>query len=310
MKSTKPVLETENLRVVFKGPGKRKQIVAVDGLSLSVNEGEVIGFIGPNGAGKTTTIKVLMGFIYATSGTARVLGYGAGSKAARSRIGYLPEVALYYQFLTAEEILRVYGRLQGIRRKELKEMVPRLISLVGLSGFERLRLRNFSRGMLQRIGLAQAIMGDPDLLILDEVTSGLDPVGRRDLRAILTDFKSRGKTVFFSSHELSEVAKLCDRIILINEGRAIQERSLQEIMESCVTYTLKVEADGALPSLPDEVKVTGCGERLYELETTSRILQQDMLRELQQSGVRILEMESREASLEDYFVDAVGHKVS
>lgn len=304
------VLETEDLSVVFKGAGKQKEIVAVDGLTLSVDEGEVVGFIGPNGAGKTTTIKVLMGFIYATSGTARVMGYEAGSKAARRRVGYLPEVALYYPFLTAEEILRVYGRLQGIRRKDLKEMVPRLISLVGLAGFEKMRLRNFSKGMSQRIGLAQAIMGDPDLLILDEVTSGLDPVGRMDFRDILTDFKNRGKTVFFSSHELSEVSKLCDRIILINEGRAIQEKSLQEILESRMTYKLKVETDGPPPTLPDDVRLTNCGEKVYELETGSKDIQQSMLVELQRAGVRILDMETRETSLEDYFVEAVGHKIS
>jgi ABC-2 type transport system ATP-binding protein len=245
-------LETEHLRIVFKGPRGQSEIVAVADLTLKVDEGEVVGFIGPNGAGKTTTIKTLMGFIFPTSGTAKVLGFEAGSKLARARTGYLPEVARYYPFMTAEEILRLYGRLQGMRTKQIREAVPRLISQVGLTGFEKLRLRNFSRGMLQRVGLAQAVMGDPDLLILDEVTSGLDPVGRRDLRDILTGFKTRGKTVFFSSHELSEVAKLCDRVILIDEGMVIQEKSMQEIME----------------------------------------------------------IEGREGSLEDYFVDVVGHKIT
>lgn len=306
----KAVLETENLRVIFKGSRSQRQVVAIDGLTLNVREGEVVGFIGPNGAGKTTTIKTLMGFIYPTSGTARVMGVEAGSKLARSRTGYLPEVALYYDFLTAQEILRVYGRLQGIRSKELKEMIPRLISLVGLTGFEKLRLRNYSRGMLQRIGLAQAIMGDPELLILDEVTSGLDPVGRRDLRDILKDFKSRGKTVFFSSHELSEVAKLCDRIILIYEGKAIQERPLQEILESRTTYILRVQREGALPRLPEDVQVSKRGEKLYELETRSKQAHQTLLQELQQSQIKIVETESREASLEDYFVEVVGHKIA
>jgi len=306
----KTVLETENLRVVFSGPRRRRQIVAVDNLSLSVKEGEVVGFIGPNGAGKTTTIKVFMGFLFPTSGTARVMGYNAGSKAARRRTGYLPEVALYYPFLTADEILWVYGRLQGIRKTELKGMVPHLISTVGLEGFEKLRLRDFSKGMLQRIGLAQAIMGDPDLLILDEVTSGLDPVGRRDLHDILKDYKKRGKTVFFSSHELSEVAKLCDRIILIDKGKLIHEKPLHEILESRKTYTLTIKADGALPTLPVGVWANELGDRLYDLETRSREIHRTLLAELQREGVRIVDMESREASLEDYFIDAVGHKIS
>ena len=227
----KPVLEIEHLRVVFKGPGRKRDIVAVDDLTLNVGEGEVVGFIGPNGAGKTTTIKVLMGFILPTSGGAKIFGYEAGSKIARSRIGYLPEVALYYPFMTAEEIMRLYGKLQGIGKKGLKTLVADLIVRVGLQKFKNVRLRNYSKGMLQRVGLAQAIMGNPDLLILDEVTSGLDPVGRRDLRDILKDFKSRGKTIFFSSHELSEVSKMCDRIILIDEGKVVQERPLKDILE-------------------------------------------------------------------------------
>lgn len=224
-------LEIENLRVVFRGPRRQREIVAVNGLTLSVNEGEVVGFIGPNGAGKTTTIKVLMGFIFPTNGRAKVLGEKAGSIIAKRRTGYLPEVALYYPFMTAEEILGLYGRLQGIGGKELKTLVSNLMTRVGLEKFRGVRLRNFSKGMLQRIGLAQAIMGDPDLLILDEVTSGLDPVGRRDLREILKDFKDRGKTIFFSSHELSEVSKMCDRIILIDEGKVIQEKSMEEILK-------------------------------------------------------------------------------
>ena len=238
------VLEATNLRVLFKGHRGQKNIAAVDDLTLKVNEGEVVGFIGPNGAGKTTTIKVFMGFIFPTSGTATVLGHRAGSKIARSRIGYLPEVALYYPFMTPIEILRLYGTLQGLGKKTLQEAIPQLLLRVGLAGFEKRRLRQFSRGMLQRVGLAQAIMGNPDLLILDEVTSGLDPVGRRDLRNILMDFKKKGKTVFFSSHELSEVAKLCDRVILIDDGRVIQEKSMEEIQEV-------VNAGGLKGSLED-----------------------------------------------------------
>jgi ABC-2 type transport system ATP-binding protein len=306
----KPVLEIEHLRVVFKGHRRQKRITAVDDLTLRVNEGEVIGFIGPNGAGKTTTIKVLMGFIFPTSGTAQVLGYPAGSKIARSQTGYLPEVSLYYPFMTAGEILRLYGTLQGITRKEMNDLIPRMISLVSLDGFERLRLRDFSRGMLQRVGLAQAIMGNPDLLILDEVTSGLDPVGRRDLRTILREFKNRGKTVFFSSHELSEVANLCDRIILINKGKVIQEKPLQEILEARRRYTLKLEADGVLPTFPNEVQVIKHGENLFELVTNSRSIQQKLLRELPANNVRILDFETREASLEDYFVEVIGNVVS
>lgn len=304
------VLETEHLRVVFKGSRKQREIVAIDDLTLQVDKGEVVGFIGPNGAGKTTTIKTLMGFIFPTSGAVRVFGEQAGSKKARTRIGYLPEVALYYPFMTVEEILRLYGKLQGIGKKEMKGLLPRLVSTVGLAGFEKLRLRNFSKGMLQRVGLAQAIMGDPELLILDEVTSGLDPVGRRDLRNILIEFRNRGKTVFFSSHELSEVARLCDRIILVDEGKVIQEHSLQDILDSQRRYRVRVKTSGPLPKLPALVQINKDGEAAFELETGSKELQQTLLQELSQSGVQILGVENDRGSLEDYFVEVVGHKVT
>jgi ABC-2 type transport system ATP-binding protein len=164
--------------------------------------------------------------------------------------------------------------------------------------------------MLQRIGLAQAVMGEPDLLILDEVTSGLDPIGRRDLREILQDFKNRGKTVFFSSHELSEVSKICDRIILINEGKVVQERSLQAILESRMTYRVRVEADDALPASLCEMNTTRIAESVYEIKTGSRESYLKALERIQQSGIRIIEVESMEPSLEDYFVEVIGHKVA
>ncbi len=304
------VLEINNLKVVFKGPSRKRETVAIDDLCLNVREGEVVGFIGPNGAGKTTTIKVLMGFIFPTHGTAKVFGYEAGSKNARSRTGYLPEVALYYPFMTASEILRLYGKLHGIRRKELKALVPSLISTVGLDGFERLKLEHFSKGMLQRVGLAQAIMGNPDMLILDEVTAGLDPVGRQDLRNILLDFKHRGKTVFFSSHELSEVAKLCDRILVIDKGKIIHEQSLQNILESSKRYRMKIEANVFLPSIVDEATIKPCGPNIYEIEIESKELQKKLFRELPEHGVRILSMETEEGSLEEYFVNIVGYKIT
>lgn len=306
----KTVLELEHLRVAFRVKRVKRELVAVEDITLNVKEGEVIGFIGPNGAGKTTTIKILMGFLFPTSGSARVFGYTAGSKVARSRTGYLPEVALYYPFMTAGELLLLYGRLQGIGKKALRGMIPQLISQVGLAGFEKLRLRDYSRGMLQRVGLAQAIMGEPELLILDEVTSGLDPVGRRDLRDILRAFKNQGRTVFFSSHELSEVAKLCDRIVLINKGRIVREQPLEEILESQRIFRLTVRAEGPLPTLSEEIRIRKHDECLYELDTRSKQAHLDLLVALPRSGVHILDIETREASLEDYFVEAVGHAVA
>jgi len=223
------VIEVDGLDVHFKTAAGRK-VVAVDGLDLSVKRGEVVGFIGPNGAGKTTTIKVLMGFMQPAHGTVRLFGKPAGSISARRRIGYLPEVALYYPFLTAREALRLYAKLTGIARGRRESVIDELIEQVGLRGRDSERLGGYSKGMLQRIGIAQAMMNEPDLLILDEITSGLDPVARHDVRAILMSYKEKGKTVFFSSHELTEVALLCDRIILLDNGKIIEENELEQLL--------------------------------------------------------------------------------
>ena len=202
---------------------------AVSGISLQVKPGEVVGFLGPNGAGKSTTIKSLLGFIFPRSGRIEVLGHRAGSRESKRRLGYLPEVALYYPFLSARETLLMYGRLMDIARGELKRRVEETLALVGLAGKEDVRLKHYSKGMQQRVGIAQAILGDPDLLIFDELSSGLDPVGRRDLRSILSRLRDAGRTIFFSSHELSEVELLCDRIIIINQGRLVFEAPLSEV---------------------------------------------------------------------------------
>src|SRR5436309_6705072 len=209
-------IEIRDLVVRYRRGWRKPPVTAVDGLSLDVPQGAVVGFLGPNGAGKSSTLKVLMGFHRAASGAARVFGHPAGTIAARRRIGFLPEVALYYPFLTPLEALLLYGRIQGLEETALRAESGRLLAEVGLGEHARCRLGTFSKGMLQRLGVAQALLGEPDLLILDEVTSGLDPVGRCQLREIVRRRRERGTTVFFSSHELAEVTMMCDRIILVD----------------------------------------------------------------------------------------------
>ncbi|MDX1931585.1 MAG: ABC transporter ATP-binding protein [Capsulimonadales bacterium] len=225
---TATALSLDNLNVSYStGPMKPKRRVVED-LSLEVQAGEVVGFLGPNGAGKSSTIKAVMGFLTPDSGTIRVFDEPAGTPAANSKIGYLPEVALYYPFLTPMETLWLYGKLQRLGGKALRDESYRLLNLVGLGGKEKQPLRTFSKGMQQRLGIAQALLGNPDLLVLDEVTSGVDPIGRRHLREILADVRSGGTTIFLSSHELDEVAQLCDRVILIHGGRKQDERPVDD----------------------------------------------------------------------------------
>lgn len=193
--------------------------VAVDAVSFQIGRGEIFGFLGPNGAGKTTTIRILLDFCSATSGTVQVFGGPPGHPETRRRIGYLPEVADYYDFLRAQELLRFYGQLCGMARRQITDAIPRVLDRVGLADTGKKRIAHFSKGMKQRLGLAQALLHDPDLLILDEPMSGLDPLGRRRVRDIIRELRDQGKTVFFSSHELSEAEMIADTFAIVKDGR-------------------------------------------------------------------------------------------
>ena len=213
------ILKTDKLRVEYRSREFRQGTkVALNGLDLEVQAGEVFGFLGPNGAGKTTTITVLLGFVPPTSGSASLFGIDVRQPIARQRIGYLPENTYYYKFLTAEELLRFYARIFGLSPSAADQRIERLLKLVELGPAGKRPIKTYSKGMQQRVGLAQALINDPDLLILDEPTSGLDPLGRMKVREIIQRLKSEGKTVFFSSHELGEVETVCDRVAIINQG--------------------------------------------------------------------------------------------
>jgi ABC-2 type transport system ATP-binding protein len=213
------ILRTENLCVEYRTRGLKLGIrPALKALNLSVHAGEVFGFLGPNGAGKTTAINVLLGFIPPTSGTAYLFGIDVRQPVARQRIGYLPEMTYYYKFLTAEELLRFYARIFNLPPLEADKRIDRLLKLVELEPARKCHIKTYSKGMQQRVGIAQALINDPDLLILDEPTSGLDPLGRMKVREIIQRLKGEGKTVFFSSHELGEVETICDRVAIIHQG--------------------------------------------------------------------------------------------
>src|SRR6266850_6147089 len=225
------ILEVRNLRVEYRTPNwEVSRRLAVKDLNLQVRAGEVFGFLGPNGAGKTTTMNVLLGFVNATSGEAFLFDVNVREPIARQRIGYLPELTYYYKFLTAEEILRFYAKIFGIERTVAEQRIDKLLKLVELESARSRPLKTYSKGMQQRVGLAQALINDPDLLILDEPTSGLDPLGRMKVRGIIQRLKNEGKTVFFSSHELGEVETICDRVAIINQGELKVEGSVSQLV--------------------------------------------------------------------------------
>ncbi len=230
------ILKTEKLRVEFKSRELgQKTKVALKELNLEVSNGEVFGFLGPNGAGKTTTINVLLGFVQPTGGEASLFGIDVRQPIARRRIGYLPEMTYYYKFLTAEELLRFYAKIFGLSRTEADKRIDEAIKLVELESASKRQIKTYSKGMLQRVGLAQALINNPDLLILDEPTSGLDPLGRMKVRDIIQRLKNEGKTVFFSSHELGEVETVCDRVAIVANGELKAYGSVQEIMKNHAT---------------------------------------------------------------------------
>jgi ABC-2 type transport system ATP-binding protein len=226
------ILKTEKLRVEYKSRELGQMTkVALNGLDLEVSTGEVFGFLGPNGAGKTTTMNVLLGFVLPTSGTASLFGIDVHQPIARQRIGYLPELTYYYKFLTAEELLRFYAKIFGLPRLEADRRIDETLKLVELESARRRLIKTYSKGMQQRVGLAQALINNPDLLILDEPTSGLDPLGRMKVRDIIQRLKNEGKTVFFSSHELGEVETVCDRVAIISNGDLKAIGPVNEIMQ-------------------------------------------------------------------------------
>ena len=226
-----PILKIENLRVEYRSKEVGQDTkVALKDLNLSVFPGETFGFLGPNGAGKTTTMNVLLGFVNATSGDAYLFGQNVREPIARQRIGYLPELTYYYKFLTAEELLRFYARIFNIPKNEREKRIDTVLKLVELDHARTQQIKTYSKGMQQRVGLAQALINDPDLLIFDEPTSGLDPIGRMKVREIIQRLKNEGKTVFFSSHELGEVETICDRVGILYQGELKREGRVTDIV--------------------------------------------------------------------------------
>ena len=228
------IIEIKDLTVVYKD-GKR-QNKALDNLSLEVYKGEIFGFLGPNGAGKTTTIKALLGFIYSNLGEISLFEESHKSLLVRKNIGFMPEIANYYWYLTPIEMLKMYGELFHMNKRKVEERIEELLSLVELEQAKNILMKNFSKGMMQKVSFAQALINDPELLILDEPTGGLDPISRMIMRDTIKRLRDKGKTIFFSSHELSEVEMICDRVGILNKGKLLKSGKLIELLEEKEKY--------------------------------------------------------------------------
>lgn len=246
-------VETKGLAKVYRDFWGRDKVRALDNLDLTIHRGEVFGLLGPNGSGKSTTIKLLLGLIFPTKGSATILGMPVGTPQVNERIGFLPEESYLYRFLNGEETLKFYGRLFKIPSKELKRRVPELLDVVGLDARARKRkLREYSKGMARRIGLAQALINNPDLILLDEPTTGLDPIGTREMKELIVSLKQQGKTVLLCSHLLADVQDVCDRITILFRGKMQTLGEVKDLVQ--VKDITQIQAKGMTPLQQEEIK--------------------------------------------------------
>ena len=297
---------TKDYRVGF---WRQRPYRALDRLTLDIEQGEVFGFLGPNGAGKTTTLKLLMQLIFPTSGRAEILGRPVGDLATRRRIGYLPENPYFYDYLTGEELLNYFAQLFGYGAADRRARVAALLDRVGIGKERRLQLRKYSKGMIQRVGIAQAILNDPEVVFLDEPMSGLDPLGRRDVRALILELRDQGRTVFFSSHILSDAEALCRRVAVVAAGRLAAVGRLSEILAFQVRGWELVVSD-VPPEMLDRVKPTV--QRVLEISPGryTFVLPKDaspdhLLSELVAGGAKLVSLNPLHDTLEDYFLQRV-----
>lgn len=307
-----PVVEIDHLtKDFYVGFWKKRPVRALDSLCLQVQKGEIFGFLGPNGAGKSTTLKILMHLLHPTSGEARILDRPTDSVAMHQSIGYLPENPYFYDYLTPQELLTTMGRLFGFRQPALSRKVDALLESVGLAEARKLQLRKFSKGMVQRIGIAQAIINDPEVVFLDEPMSGLDPLGRMEVRRIITSLKSRGVTVFFSSHILPDVEAICDRVAILSGGKLQEVGVLEEILKAGIEGHEVILAGGTDETMDSarrfckELRLMG--DRLHLRVDNSRQLE-DLLAFAFARKLELISVNPIRSSLEDYFRSAVDRK--
>jgi ABC-2 type transport system ATP-binding protein len=295
-------IETANLRKTF---GEK---VAVRGLTLQVARGEVFGFLGPNGAGKSTSVKMLLGLVAPSAGAAALLGRPLGNRAVRARVGFLPEHFRFHEWLSGEEFLDFHGRLYGMAAERRRKRVPELLALAGLADHGRKRLRDYSKGMLQRIGLVQTLLNEPELILLDEPTSGLDPAGRLLVRDVIRAERDRGASVFLNSHLLSEVEVTCDRVAFIKHGEVLETHDLRTL--GVEERRIEARVKGLRPEALEGLRRWADAVRLEGEELSLEVRAEDSVPEvaayLVASGARLYSLHARQASLEEMFLHIVG----
>jgi ABC-2 type transport system ATP-binding protein len=306
---TTAVIEFQQVTKVYRQRLRGVEVPALTNASFSVGPGEVCAFLGPNGAGKTTSINLLMGFFFADFGEIRVMGYPPGDVRAKAQIGFLPENFAFYKYLNAERLLRFHYALAGGKPSSAAPLIANLLAKVKLAEYSRLKIGKYSRGMVQRVGLAQALLKDPQLLVLDEPTSGLDPSGRKDVRELIAGLKAAGKSIFLSSHLLSEVEQVCDRVIIISKGRVVQSGKMEALLGNSDRVEIVVTA------LPEELqaRVTGWGGSVTAGEHGISVMidfgrKREFAEAIWAAGHDVVRIAPLRGSLEELYLKTVGNE--
>jgi len=302
-----PAIEVRDLRRTYRAALRRKPVGALRGVSFTVQRGHIFGFVGPNGAGKTTTIRTLMGLIKPTSGSAKLLGEAIPSRKARFKLGFLPESPYFSDYLTVAELLALAGGLFGVPRALRKKRADELIEKVGLGRARTQSLKKYSKGMLQRAGLAQALMNDPELVVLDEPMSGLDPIGRKEVRDLIVELRDQGKTVFFSSHILTDIEAIADQVAIVARGEVQSQGTPAELMKRTV---LGIDVTVRLPDDPGELaanasRVRRIGDEL-SLTLPADADVDAWLASAREKGAKVVAVAPRHETLEELFLREIG----
>lgn len=309
-----PSIHVTNLTKIYKTTFSRNPVTALEHLDLTVEAGEIFGLLGPNGAGKTTLVKILLSVVRQTEGTAALFGVPANQPESRRNIGFLPENHRFPEFLTPDQMLSLYGRLAGVPSSMCKSRIPRLLEMVNMTEWRHVKIKKFSKGMMQRVGIAQAMINDPQLIFLDEPTDGVDPIGRREIRDVLLVLKEEGKTIFLNSHLLSEVEQTCTSVAILNKGKKIREGTVEDLTRVETHFDLITTPipDLLLQQLGERFLIAGSikstnNEQLatYRLSNTDRAALNALLDLLRRAGIEIEEVHPVRQSLEERFVEAV-----
>ena len=299
-------IQTNGLTKVYSSAFKKKQVQALVDLHLDVPSGTIFGLLGPNGAGKTTLVKLLLGITFPTFGDATVLGEPTSNYKVKKRVGYLPENHKYPPYLTGGEVMNFFGKLSGLNGKYLEKKIDELLDMMKLLKWKKTKVKNYSKGMMQRLGLAQAMINDPELIFLDEPTDGVDPIGRKEIRDILIDLKKQSKTIFLNSHLLSEVELITDRVGILNKGKLIREGTVQELTEKKEEYFLRIEGDSKpFPGNIENVTATKLDDGRYSLNVASTEDLNKMIDKLRANGIMIYELIKHKNTLEEMFISLI-----